>query len=71
VYPVDRRPIDLLPALRPDRVAWNKGRFLGPKRPLLPRNVRSIRIRLEMASNARELGVGLEGALALTGRIDL
>jgi hypothetical protein len=41
--------IDLLPALRPDRVAWNKGRIIGQKRPLLPRHVWSIRVRLEKA----------------------
>lgn len=25
---------DLLPVLRPDRPAWNKGRIIGQKRPL-------------------------------------
>jgi site-specific recombinase XerC len=49
--------IDLLPALRPDRVAWNKGRIIGQKRPLLPRNVWSIRVRLEMTVNARDLAL--------------
>ena len=44
--------IDLLPALRPDRVAWNKGRIIGQKRPLLPRHVWSIRVRLEMTGSA-------------------
>jgi integrase len=48
---------DLLPALRPDRVAWNKGRIIGQKRPLLPRHVWSIRVRLEMAGNARDLAL--------------
>ena len=49
--------IDLLPALRPDRIAWNKGRIIGQKRPLLPRHVWSIRVRLEMAGNARDLAL--------------
>jgi hypothetical protein len=49
--------IDLLPALRPDRVAWNKGRIIGQKRPLLPRHVSFIRARLEMAGNARDLAL--------------
>jgi site-specific recombinase XerC len=49
--------IDLLPALRPDRVAWNKGRIIGQKRPLLPRHVWSIRVRLEIACNARDLAL--------------
>ncbi len=41
--------IDFLPALRPEHPAWNKGRIIGQKRPLLPKHVWSIRIRLEMA----------------------
>jgi hypothetical protein len=49
--------IDLLPALRPDRVAWNKSRIIGQKRPLLPRHVWSIRVRLEMAGYARDLAL--------------
>jgi hypothetical protein len=47
----------LLPDLRPDRVAWNKGRIIGQKRPLLHRHVWSIRVRLEMAGNARDLAL--------------
>jgi len=50
-------PADLLPALRPARVAWNKGRIIGQKRPLLPRRVWSIRVRLEMADNPRDLAL--------------
>ena len=46
---------DLRPALRPARVAWSKGRIIGQKRPFLPRHVWSIRVRLEMAGNARDL----------------
>lgn len=42
---------DNLPAIRPERPAWNKGRILGQKRPLLPKHVWSIRVRLEMADN--------------------
>ncbi len=49
--------VDLLPALRPARVAWNKGHIVGQKRPLLPRNVWSIRARLKMAGNARDLAL--------------
>lgn len=43
-----------LPALRPTRVAGEKGRIIGRKRPLLPRHVWSIRARVEMAGNARD-----------------
>jgi hypothetical protein len=46
---------DYLPAIRPERPAWNKGRIIGQKRPLLPKHVWSIRIRLEMADNRRDL----------------
>lgn len=48
---------DLLPALRQTRVAWNKGRIVGQKRPLLPKHVWSIRVRLEMADNLRDLAL--------------
>jgi integrase len=49
--------IDPLPAIRPVRIAWNKSRIVGQKRPLLPRHVWSIRVRLEMADNARDLAL--------------
>lgn len=49
--------IDLLPVLRPERPAWNKGRIIGQKRPLLPKHVWSIRVRLEMADNRRDLAL--------------
>lgn len=49
--------IDQLPALRPPRPAWNKGRLVGQKRPLLPRHVWSIRVRLEMSGNKRDLAL--------------
>lgn len=50
-------PADLLPALRPARVAWNKGHIIGQKRLLLPRHVWSIRVRLEMADNPRDFAL--------------
>lgn len=46
-----------LPALRPNRPAWNKGRVIGQKRPLLPKHVWAIRVRLELAANARDLAL--------------
>ncbi len=49
--------IETLPALRPTRVPWNKGRIIGQKRPLLPKHVWSIRVRLEMADNKRDLAL--------------
>lgn len=38
-----------LPATTPKRRAWNKGRIIGQKRPLLPKQVWAIRARLELA----------------------
>jgi|LakMenEpi03Aug12_release.lakeMendotaPanAssembly.Ray.scaffolds.fasta_scaffold4228340_1 hypothetical protein len=48
---------DLLPTLRPARLAWNRGRIIGQKRPLLPRHAWSVRVRLEMAGNAPDLAL--------------
>lgn len=36
-------PTDFLPVPRPDRPAWNKGRIIGLKRPLLPKHVTASR----------------------------
>ena len=41
----------------PPRVAWNKGRIVGQKRPLQPKHVWSIRIRLEMSGDLRDLAL--------------
>ena len=38
------------------RVAWNKGR-LGQKRPLRPREVWAIRVRLQMKRRKRDLAM--------------
>lgn len=48
---------DFLPIVRPDHPAWNKGRIIGQKRPLLPKHVWSIRVRLEMSGNKRDLAL--------------
>ena len=39
------------------RQPWNKGLIVGQKRPLLPRQVWSIRVRLEMSASARDLAL--------------
>ena len=46
-----------LPAIRPRKPAWNKGRIVGQKRPLLPKHVWAIRVRLEIAANHRDLAI--------------
>jgi site-specific recombinase XerC len=48
-------PIPNLPMLRPFRPSWNKGRIVGQKRPLLPKHVWAIRVRLELATKIRDL----------------
>lgn len=48
---------DLLLASCQSCIAWNKGRIIGQKRPLMPRYVWSIRVRLKMAGNARDLAL--------------
>ena len=46
-----------LPILLPRRSAWNKGRIVGQKRPLLPKHVWAIRVRLELAGSLRDLAL--------------
>ncbi|WP_422026029.1 tyrosine-type recombinase/integrase [Roseovarius sp.] len=46
-----------LPAIRAGRPAWNKGRVIGQKRPLLPKHVWAIRVRLEIAEKHRDLAL--------------
>ena len=46
-----------LPAVCPRKPAWNKGRIVGQKRPLAPKHVWAIRVRLEIAENVRDLAL--------------
>lgn len=46
-----------LPAIRTCRRAWNKGRVIGQKRPLMPKHVWAIRVRLEISENHRDLAL--------------
>lgn len=39
------------------RNAWNKGRLLGQKPPLKPKEIWSLRIRLQLADKARDLAL--------------
>jgi len=50
-------PTANLPAIRACRPAWNKGRVVGQKRPLMPKHVWAIRVRLEIAENHRDLAL--------------
>lgn len=49
--------ISNLPMIRPVKPAWNRGRIIGQKRPLLPKHVWAIRVRLELAGKIRELAL--------------
>ena len=46
-----------LPAIRALRPAWNKGRIVRQKRPLKPKHVWAIRVRLELAERHRDLAL--------------
>lgn len=46
-----------LPAIRARCPAWNKGRIIGQKRPLMPKHVWAIRVRLEIAAYHRDLAL--------------
>ncbi len=46
-----------LAAITSKHRAWNKGRIIGQKRPLLPKQVWGIRARLELADNLRDLAL--------------
>jgi hypothetical protein len=39
------------------RVAWNKGRLVGQKRPLRPKEVWAIRVRLQIKHRKRDLAM--------------
>ena len=46
-----------LSAIRPQRPAWNKCRLVGQKRPLMPKHIWAIRVRLEIAEKHRNLAL--------------
>ncbi len=50
-------PASNLPAIRACRPAWNRGRLVGQKRPLLPKHVWAIRVGLELADRTRDLAL--------------
>ena len=44
-------------SLRPTNTPWNKGRITGQKRPLKPKDVWAIRIRLQLKHQMRDLAL--------------
>ena len=49
------KPVDVI--LQPPRVPWNKGKLIGAKPPLSPKNVWSIRTRLQLEGRTRDLAM--------------
>jgi integrase len=49
--------MDQILATAPQRSPWNKGRLVGQKPPLKPRDIWAIRIRLQLDRRARELAL--------------
>jgi hypothetical protein len=45
------------PVEKPERAPWNKGRPIGQKRPLLPKQVWAVRAGLELAGQRRDLAL--------------
>jgi integrase len=45
------------PSLRPKDVPWNGGRLIGQKRPLKPKDVWAIRVRLQLEHRKRDLAL--------------
>lgn len=50
-------PTSNLPMIVPSKRAWNHGRIIGQKRPLLPKHVWAIHVRLELANAVRDLAL--------------
>lgn len=46
-----------LPIVIPSKKAWNHGRIIGQKRPLFPKHVWAIRVRLELSGATRDLAL--------------
>ena len=56
-----------LPVVIPPRRFWNRGRITGQKRPLLPKHVWAIRVRLELADKTRDLVFRYQYLIAISG----
>ena len=50
-------PIEINSKSNPLRTPWNKGRLVGQKRPLRPKEVWAIRFRLQIKHNKRDLAM--------------
>lgn len=52
--------------MRTHRTAWNKGRLLGQNAPLKPKEIWSLRVRLQLSGKTRDLAMF---NLALDGKL--
>ena len=50
-------PIETNSKSNPLRTPWNKGRLVGQKRPLRPKEVWAIRVRLQIKHSKRDLAM--------------
>src|ERR1700688_4683346 len=50
-------PVEVAENLLPRRIPWNKGKLIGPKPPLRPKHVWSIRTRLQVEGRTRDLAM--------------
>jgi integrase len=50
-------PVVVTENLLPPRIPWNKGKLIGPKPPLRPKHVWSIRTRLQVEGRTRDLAM--------------
>lgn len=48
-------PADIEPAVKSVRIPWNKGKLVGAKPPLRPSQVWSIRTKLQIEGNKKDL----------------
>jgi hypothetical protein len=51
-------------SLRPKNAPWNKGRITRQKRPLKPKDVWAIRVRLQLEHRARDLALSILPSIA-------
>ena len=60
-----------LPAIRALRPAWNKGRIVGQKRPLKPKHVWAVRVRMAVSQSPEQPLASAIGATIRTDRLTL
>jgi hypothetical protein len=62
---------DSNPSSTPENVPWNTGRLTGQKRPLKPKDVWAIRVRLQLEHCKRDLACSISPSTASCGAATL